>query len=409
MEHSLTHSIEDARSWRLSITAAYFTAFVALGLAYASLGPTLTDLAAHVGSSLTAISYVFTARGLGYLVGSVIGGWLYDRVGGNPVMAAVLVLVAAVMVVIPLVPVLWLLVGLILLIGIFEGAVDVGGNTLLVWVHGDKVDPYMNALHFFFGVGAFLSPIIIAQAVRFTGGIRWAYWVLAILIVPVAVLLLRLSSPQGEGGDRSESPDGGAAARIAPRRDLQLVLMVALFFFLYVGAEGSFGGWIATYAQATGIGDAETAAYLTSAFWGAITLGRLLSIPIGARFSPRQVLAGDMVGCLLSVAVLVIWPGVRWAAWVGTFGAGLAMASVFPTTISLAERHMTITGGITSLFFVGGSLGGMLVPWAIGQLFERVGPGVTTAAIMGAVALDALVFVLVAVQTRRRPIAKVEA
>ena len=35
-------------------------------------------------------------------------------------------------------------------------------NPLLVWVHGDEVGPAMNGLHFFFGVGAFLSPIIIA-------------------------------------------------------------------------------------------------------------------------------------------------------------------------------------------------------------------------------------------------------
>ena len=51
--------------------------------------------------------------------------------------------------------------------GVAEGALDVGGNTLLIWVHRHKVGPFMNGLHFFFGAGAFLSPIIIAQtAVR---------------------------------------------------------------------------------------------------------------------------------------------------------------------------------------------------------------------------------------------------
>jgi len=38
----------------------------------------------------------------------------------------------------------------------------------------------MNALHFFFGVGAFVSPIIVAQAILMTGDITWAYWVLAL-------------------------------------------------------------------------------------------------------------------------------------------------------------------------------------------------------------------------------------
>ena len=53
------------------------------------------------------------------------------------------------------------------------------------------------------------------------------------------------------------------------------------------------------------------------------------------------------------------------------------MASVFPTTFSLAERRMTITGRITSYFFVGVTLGAMTVPWLIGQLFDRYTPQIT--------------------------------
>jgi fucose permease len=52
------------------------------------------------------------------------------------------------------------------------------------------------------------------------------------------------------------------------------------------------------------------------------------------------------------------------------------MASIFPIMISLAERRMTITGRITSWFFVGASTGSMSLPWLIGQLFESVGPRV---------------------------------
>ncbi len=52
-----------------------------------------------------------------------------------------------------------------------------------------------------------------------------------------------------------------------------------LFFFLYVGAEVGFGGWIFTYAVALDLGSETAAAYLTSAFWGALTFGRLLTIP----------------------------------------------------------------------------------------------------------------------------------
>ena len=382
----------------LQTTVVYCAAFVALGLSHASLGPTLMGLAAQVGTGLVQISYGLSARSAGYLTGSIIGGRLYDAVRGHPVLALMLMCIGVGLATLPMVPVLALLIALLFAIGVAEGALDVGVNTLVVWVHGRKVGPYMNALHFFFGLGAFLSPIIVAQALPLEGGIRLAYWVLGALMLPVAVSVAMVPSPVA-GSARLTAE--GRAQTTGNLNDRLLLLLLPLFFFLYVGVEGSFGSWIATYARATGLGDEAAAAYLTSAFWGALTLGRLLSIPLALRFSPRQVLAFDLGSCFLSVLVLLLWPGVPLATWAGTFGAGLGMASVFPTTLSLAERHLTITGSITSLFFVGASLGGMALPWIIGQLFERIGPDVTIGAIAVALVLCIAVFAAVVLRTRQ--------
>jgi len=382
----------------LITTVVYCAAFVALGLSHASLGPTLMGLAAQVGTGLVQISYGLGARSAGYLAGSILAGRLYDAVRGHPVLALMLTCIGAGLAMLPEVSVLALLIVLLFVIGVAEGALDVGVNTLIVWVHGHKVGPYMNALHFFFGLGAFLSPIIIAQALPLESGIRLAYWVLAALMLPVAVSVVLVPSPLA-GSTRLAAE--GRAQSPGHSNDRLLLLLLPLFFFLYVGVEGSFGSWIATYARATGVGDEVTAAYLTSVFWGALTLGRLLSIPLALRFTPRRVLAFDLGICAVSVLVLLLWPGVPLATWVGTFGAGLSMASVFPTTLSLAERHLTITGSITSLFFIGASLGGMALPWVIGQLFERVGHGVTIGAIAVALVLCIAVFAVVALQTQQ--------
>jgi len=134
---------------------------------------------------------------------------------------------------------------------------------------------------------------------------------------------------------------------------------------------------------------------LTSAYWGSFTLGRLLSIPIALRVRPRYILAADLAGCVASVLVILLWPQSMVAIWGGTLGLGLSMASVFPVTITLAERRMTITGRVTSWFFVGASLGGMSLPWLIGQLFEPVGPRATMFVILSALVLATVVFTAV--------------
>jgi FHS family Na+ dependent glucose MFS transporter 1 len=314
---------------------------------------------------------------------------VYDRLPGHRVMAAGLVGLALTLALAPVIQLLALLTGMMLALGAAEGLFDVGGNTLLVWVHGEKVGPFMNALHFFFGLGAFISPIIVAQAVLVGGGISVAYWVLAGLVLLPGIALWISPSPA--------HPQHAAGYTRLPV-NVPLVVLLMLFFFLYVGAEVSFGGWIFTYAQAQGLVGKVEAAFLTSGFWGAYTLGRLFSIPIAQRFRPRTVLLVDLLGCVVSVAVMLIWRDSRLAVWAGAIGTGLFMASIFPTGLLLAGRRMTITGFSTSLFFVGSSAGGMVVPFLIGQFFERLGPPVTMGIILASLALDLAVFIWLTVK-----------
>ncbi len=356
------------------------------------MGPTLPGLAAHTRSSLQQISYLFTARSLGYLIGSFGGGRLYDRFPGHGLMPGALLLLAIMTALVPTVPLLWLLAMIMLLLGIGEGSVDVGCNAMLVWVHRERVGPFMNGLHLFFGLGTFLSPLLIAQVILMTGDFKWAYWVIALACLPIVAWTLRLPSPTPQ-----RVSDDGAQGAARP----VLVTLVALFFFLYVGGEVSAGGWIYSFALKSGIATATSAAYLTSVFWGAFTAGRLLGIPIAARFSASRMLLADMLGALVSLAVIWLGAGSLLAVGIGTLGLGLSMASIFPSTITLAGQHMTLTGRVTGLFFIGSSTGSMFQPWLIGQLFEPAGPRSAILVILVTQLLATGVFALMALYARR--------
>jgi len=350
---------------KLAKTGGYYAAFIALGMASAALGPTLPDLAEHTQSKLEDISYLFTARSFGYLITALFGGRLYDRIPGHILMGVTLLLITGTMALTPVIPLLWVLIIVLVIMGVSEGTVDVGGNTMLVWVHRDKVEPYMNALHFFFGAGAFVAPIIIAQAVKTSGDIYRAYWLLALLILPISLWILRLPSP-APLITSTDKPEGQVNHLLAG--------LIVAFFFLYVGAEVAFGGWVFTYTITLDLTSRTFAAYLTSAFWGTLTLGRLAAIPISARVRPRTMLLAGLLGGLVSVDLILLWPDSLAAVWLGTLGLGLSMASIFPTTLNLAERRMTITGEVMGWFFVGASIGAMFLPWLIGQWFDGIGP-----------------------------------
>ncbi len=156
-----------------STTAGYYGAFLMLGLAAAVLGPTLPGLATQTRTTISQISIVFSARSFGYLLGAFLGGRLFDRFPGHPILAVVLGLMAIIIAAVPFLSSLWFLTLFILPLGIIEGVIEIGGNTLLVWLHKENTGPFMNGLHFFFGIGAFLSPLIAGQVLLHTGEIRW--------------------------------------------------------------------------------------------------------------------------------------------------------------------------------------------------------------------------------------------
>jgi len=368
------------RRTRTAQTIGYFGSFLVFGMGVAALGPALPSLAEHTGSTLSQAAVLFPAAAFGYLLGSLAAGLLFHRLPGHWVVSAVLVLMAGMAVLIPAVGSLWLLTLLFFFFGVAQGTIEVGANTLLLWVHTDHAGPYMNALHFFFGAGALLAPVGIALAMSATGDVAWFYRLFALLVLPVAAWLLVVPSPQ---------PSLGQASASLPRGSLALVALTALFFFLYAGVEHSFGGWIPSYARALGMADESGAAYFASGFWAAITVGRFLAVPASARFKPQTIVATALVGCLISVAAVLVWPGLAWVLWLGTLGLGLSLAAIVPTTLALIGQRIGTTSLATALYFVGLGLGKMTVPWTIGQFFEGAGPR-SLLVVMGVVLVAAL-------------------
>jgi MFS transporter, FHS family, Na+ dependent glucose transporter 1 len=348
-------------------TAAYCAAFVGLGMTNTILGPTLPGLAAHTHTHLNEISFLFTAKAFGYLIGSSQGGRLYDRLPGHALMASCVLLLGLALAAAPTIPALWLLTAILFLWGLAEGGVEVGGTAMLLWAHGTGVSPWMNGMHLAASIGGIAVPLIIAGVMVATNDISGAYWIVALLMLPMAAGLLRLPSPV---------PQRAAVAGQDGEASTALVALFALFLFFYVGFEIGFGGWIYTYATATGLMTATSAAVLISLLITAMTVARVIGIPVTARFQPGPILAVDLLLCLAGVGAILIWPASVAALRLGCITIGVGMATLWPTTMSLAGHHITMTGRVAGWLFVGPGIGAMFLPWLIGQRFEADGPRV---------------------------------
>jgi FHS family Na+ dependent glucose MFS transporter 1 len=367
------------------ITAAYYLGFICLGMATAVLGPTLQGLANNTGTTLAQISSLFLVCSFGYLLGSFASGRIYDRVRGHPVLCLALLAVAAMLVIAPLVKALLYLQILFFIIGIAEGNLDVGINALIVWLHGDRVPPFMNGLHAFYGVGTTTAPLIVAAVLSNAGALNSIYWALAILMLPICLLILFFPSPSHILA--RQQAEGRPAVPM-------IVFLMTVTFFAFTGAELGFGGWIYTYSTSQIYATPTMAASVNAAFWAALTTGRLISIPLAVKLRPRTILWIDFCGIIVSLLIIVLFSVKETYLWLGTIGTGLCMASVFPTLLNDAQRRMYLSGKITSLFFVGSSLGSMAIPWIMGQLIGPYGANAIMVAVFGSVVSAMIAFYL---------------
>jgi MFS transporter, FHS family, Na+ dependent glucose transporter 1 len=376
-------------------TIAYYLSFIVLGASTAASGPSLPALAEHTSSGLDRISLIFVFGSLGYLIGSYFGGRAYDRVPGHRLMAIALLAIALASVLIPLAPVLWMLLVAMFLSGLAGGIVDVGCNTLLLWTHGKSAGPFMNGLHFFFGVGSFIAPLLLARVLIQTGDIHWLFWSVAIACLPLAIWCWFLSEPETHTQAQART---NASFPVLP------VLLMVIMFVLYVGLELGFANWIYTYALTLDLGTEVTSAYITSGFWGAFTFGRLLGIWVSTRARSQTILLADLIGCAISTLIIMLWKDSSLALWIGSIGLGLSMASIFPTFLMLAGERMEVTGAMTGWFLVGSGAGSMLLPWLIGQIFVRTGAGAMTTVLLIDVAAILLVLLLFSSQRIMTPV-----
>ncbi|MGH9847705.1 MAG: MFS transporter [Blastocatellia bacterium] len=350
----------------MSKTILYFFAFISLGLVSGSLGPTIPALAAQTAAQMHEISSLFIIRSLGTMAGAVLIGRFYDRIPGHPLLGASLLASAAMMALTPMVYSLWMLLALSVFLGAAGGSINVGANALVVLEHGERVRPFMSALHFAFGLGGFLAPILFTQMLGRANALQLTYWTLAAVTVPTALLLLFAPSPRVRPHEERQSA--------LPLPPLTLGLFL-LFFFLEVGAEASVMGWYFSYAAGRGVAE-QTAGLMNSGFWAAFTLGRLATIWLSLRFKAILVIFAQLCVAMLIAIALLVLPASTALLWTGSIGFGLAVAPIFPSTFGYAQRLMGLSGKLTGYFLFGSAAGGMFWPWLIGQFFKSQGPQV---------------------------------
>jgi len=354
------------------VLASTCLVFFALGLMTAAIGPVLPQLADQAGSTLAAIGAVFTAMFLGALAAQVFVGPVGDRVGMRSVFLGGMVLLALGTLGVTLSNHLWLTLALALLSGIGHGAVDLGGTVLIAGLFNGRSVSALNLLNVFFGLGAFAGPAIAGFSMRRLDTGLPALWISSALLFAalplLGVMLVRRKSPRAGAGAGVPAASGAGLYRTPMLYGLGLIIL------LYVGIENGMGGWTTEYVQRTVGFTTDRAAMVTSGFWLALTLGRMLSAGLGLRLKPTVLLAGATALAVAGGALLAFGVGAQLPTVAGVALIGFCFGPVYPTMMAITTGAFPNTPGkAAGLVAASGSLGGMALPWVQGVALERLG------------------------------------
>ena len=247
-------------------------------------------------------------------------------------------------------------------------------NVLMQPAFGGSQTYAMNLGNFFFGLGAFFTPLVAAYLLQ-RGGL-----VPALLALAVVPLLAGLFAFGVDFSKMVPPPDKEAAPGIGLLLADPVMWLTALALLFYAPMEATMAVWATTYLGEKGMSEG-TATWYLSGFWLAFTCARLGTALLVATFG--LAVGGDKLLIIgLSVLCVLVWAGAvvspnRAMAGAMVVLAGLVFGPTFPTIVGVLVGHVNdnvhpmLSGRAVGLFFAVGGIGWSVIPMLIGAYARK--------------------------------------
>ena len=295
--------------------------------------------------------------------GIVMTGPLVDRTGPKPFVQLSNVMVAGGLVGLGLSSSYAVLCVWMFILGLGAGILDMVLSPVVSALNPERRAVAMNWLHSFYAVGAVVTILVGALALKF--GYGWRESCLVLVPLPLALLVMfgsqRFPALTSEGGRMT------MGALVKER--WFIVAMVAIF--LGGATELGMAQWLPAYAE-TSLGFSQWAGSMALlAFSVALALGRMVIGAIGGKWNSFQIMAW---GCGLSVVLFLTGSFLPSpvGALLACIAAGFTGSCLWPTMLAVtADRYpdggASMFGALAAL----GNAGGIFMPWLVGFIADR--------------------------------------
>ncbi|HEY0945883.1 MAG TPA: MFS transporter [Opitutaceae bacterium] len=374
---------------RLFLLVVIYLGFISLGLPDGTLGVAWPQ--AHVELRLP-IGLAGTIMIVATLLAAASGfssGRLVGRFNTGPVVLASCLLTGAALVLLSRAQTLASLLLAAVPLGLGAGAVDASLNG---YVARHYTGRHMNWLHACWGIGATCGPLVMAEALTRAGGWRSGYLVLGGAQLTLALIFLLTLGLWGRVPERTVAAH---AARVDGRTPVAAANSVAgwlstVIFALYVAVEMTTGLWASSILVVSRGFSQETGGWCAAAYYGAITLGRILVGTVVDRWGNRRLIAVGGFAALAGALLFALGGHTTPVAAGALILMGLGFAPVYPCLMHEVPRRFAPEAVQVVIGRQSGAagLGGAFLPAAAGWIAQVSLEAVAWAVIAGIVALS---------------------
>ena len=258
--------------------------------------------------------------------------------------------------------------------GLGAGAIDASVNHYVANNYSGSV---MNFLHCFYGVGAVISPNIMALALskaRWNEGYRWtAYIQMVILLVCI------LSLPLWKRNESSAEAEEEAGAGIKEALKVPGVILTLIAFFAYCSGEATCFLWTSSYFAGAKEGlSAELIASFGSLIFGGLMLGRLISGFVSNKLGDRSLIRIGIILELVGIVMVMLPISHYLPAAIGFVIIGTGMGPVYPAIQHMAPINFgkKYSAAVIGLQMASAYVGSTFMPMVFGSIQQHLGIGI---------------------------------
>jgi FHS family glucose/mannose:H+ symporter-like MFS transporter len=349
------------------ITYGAFLAFFLFGFADNLKGPILPALLDDLALSYSTGGTIVMGAYLGFLIATLLTGPLSDTAGNKVVIFVACACLSIGAITFSTASATLMLAASMTIVGLGLGAIEVGGNLIIVDLYQDNKGRYLNLLAFFHGVGSMLAPLYAGTLLNAGTSWRTIYQSITIVVVVLFVYFILIRYPRAGTSEGS----GLDLKKIGRSAFTGKMILFYATIAMYVAVEIGIGAWLVEFLQKVNSQSVMMSSLYLSLFFGAVTAGRFIGSFLVERMGYLKSMLYTSIAAMICLALGIFAPpGLSFFLPL----AGFFLSIIFPTaTAAVSDLHQENVGTILGLLFTFAGVGGMLGSWSVGIVSDWVG------------------------------------